>query len=110
MDNLPDSLYTDYADGSSSSSNAAPPNNAGSATSALSATERSKIGWLIPLVNSPHTRSEAIMQLNNIFQKNKLTNGINHPILERSVADKADVADPALFGGAALELDEEPSA
>nr|GFB94457.1 hypothetical protein [Tanacetum cinerariifolium] len=26
------------------------------------------------------------------------------------VADKADVADPALFGGAALELDEEPSA
>nr|GFB99823.1 hypothetical protein [Tanacetum cinerariifolium] len=35
---------------------------------------------------------------------------INHPSLERSVADKADVADPALFGGAALELDEEPSA
>nr|GFB26528.1 reverse transcriptase domain-containing protein [Tanacetum cinerariifolium] len=27
-----------------------------------------------------------------------------------AIADKADVADPALFGGAALELDEEPSA
>nr|GEX48122.1 hypothetical protein [Tanacetum cinerariifolium] len=72
MYNLPDSLYVDYADGSSSSSNAAPPNNAGSATSALSPTERSKIGWLIPLVNLPHTRSEAITQLNNIFQKNKI--------------------------------------
>ncbi|GJX08850.1 CCR4-NOT transcription complex subunit 9-like protein [Tanacetum coccineum] len=71
MDNLPDSLYVDYAAGSSSSSNVAPPNNAGSAASALSATERSKIGRLIQLVNSPHTRSEAITQLNNIFQKNK---------------------------------------
>nr|GEX07748.1 hypothetical protein [Tanacetum cinerariifolium] len=40
----------------------------------------------------------------------KLTNGINHPILECSVADKADVADPAFFGGAVLELHEEPSA
>ena len=38
--------------------------------------------------------------------RGKLTNGINLLILERSDADKAEVA-PALFGGAALVLDEE---
>nr|GEX21322.1 hypothetical protein [Tanacetum cinerariifolium] len=90
MDNLPDSLYVDYADGSSSSSNAAPPNNAGSATSALSATERPKIGWLIPLVNLPHTRSEAITQLNNIFQKNKITLMIISQIRKHHVDNDKD--------------------
>ncbi|PWA76003.1 rcd1/Caf40 [Artemisia annua] len=70
MDSLPDSLYMDYAARSSSSTNAPPPNNAG-ATSALSASELSKIRRLIPLVNLPRTRSEAITQLTNIFKANK---------------------------------------
>ncbi|PWA76004.1 cwfJ-like family protein / zinc finger (CCCH-type) family protein [Artemisia annua] len=71
MDSLPDSLYMDYAARSSSSTSAAPPNNAG-ATSALSASELSKIRRLIPLVNLPRTRSEAITQLTNIFKANKV--------------------------------------
>ncbi|PWA84754.1 cell differentiation protein RCD1 [Artemisia annua] len=70
MDNLPDSLYVSYAVVSTSSTNVAPPNNAG-ATSALSASEGSKIRRLIPLVNLPRTRSAAITQLNNIFKANK---------------------------------------
>ncbi|GJX08849.1 hypothetical protein Tco_0196781 [Tanacetum coccineum] len=82
MDNLPDSWYVDYAAGSSSSSNVSPPNNAG-ATSALSAAERSKIGRLIQLVNLPHTRSETITQLNNIFKDNKdgTTRGLADQVL-----------------------------
>ena len=71
MDNFPDSLYVDYAACSSSSTNATPPNNAG-ATSALSASEHSKIRRLIPLVNLARTRCEAITQLNNIFKANKV--------------------------------------
>ncbi|PWA62662.1 cell differentiation protein RCD1 [Artemisia annua] len=70
MDSLPNSLYMDYAARSSSSTNAPSLNNAG-ATSALSASELSKIRRLIPLVNLPRTRSEAITQLNNIFKANK---------------------------------------
>ncbi|XP_042752743.1 uncharacterized protein LOC111911994 [Lactuca sativa] len=72
MENLPESLYVDPEGGSSS--NSAPKNTARRQPQPqqFSASDRAEIQQLINLLNHPHTRAEAITQLNRVYTRHKL--------------------------------------